>query len=211
MAVNALEKYRIARDNAWQWRLELGWVKKLSVALGMACLIGLLAQARIPLPWTPVPITGQTFAVLLAAALLGRWWGGASLAIYIGLGIAGVPWFNGWTGGIARIAGPTGGYLIGFILAALFLGYFVDTYVKARSFRSLLGLMLFADFVLVFGPGLIQLHLWSNLAGQGIIGFYQLLTMGLLPFIAGDVVKVVAAAGAAWALLPKEESRSIRK
>ena len=211
MAVVALERYRIARDNAWQWRRELGWVKKLSLALGMACLIGLLAQARIPLPWTPVPITGQTFAVLLGAALLGRWWGGVSLATYIGLGIAGVPWFNGWTGGIARIAGPTGGYLIGFILAALFLGYFVDKYVKARSFRSLLGLMLFADFVLVFGPGLIQLHLWSNLAGQGTIGFYQLLTMGLLPFIAGDVVKVVAAAGAAWALLPKEESRSIRK
>jgi len=211
MAVNALERYRIARDSAWQWRRELGWVKKLSVALGMACLIGLLAQARIPLPWTPVPITGQTFAVLLAAVLLGRWWGGVSLAIYIGLGIAGVPWFNGLTGGIARIAGPTGGYLIGFILAALFLGYFVDKYVKVKSFRSLLGLMLFADFVLVFGPGLIQLHLWSNLAGQGTISFYQLLTMGLLPFIAGDVVKVVAAAGAAWALLPKEESRSIRK
>ncbi len=211
MAVNTLERYRIARDNAWQWRRELGWVKKLSVALGMACLIGLLAQARIPLPWTPVPITGQTFAVLLAAVLLGRWWGGVSTAIYVGLGIAGVPWFNGWTGGIARIAGPTGGYLIGFILAALFLGYFVDKYVKVRSFRSLLGLMLFADFVLVFGPGLIQLHLWSNLAGQGTIGFYQLLTMGLLPFIAGDVVKLVAAAGAAWALLPKEESRSILK
>ena len=206
MAVNALERYRISRDNAWQWQRELGWVKKLSLALGMACLIGLLAQARIPLPWTPVPITGQTFAVLLSAVLLGSWWGGASVAIYIGLGIAGVPWFNGWAGGIAIIAGPTGGYLIGFILAALFLGYFVDKYAKARSFRSLLGLMLFADFVLVFGPGLLQLHLWSNLAGQGTIGFYQLLTMGLLPFIAGDVVKVVAAAGAAWALLPKEES-----
>lgn len=211
MAVNALDRYRIARGNAWQWHRELGWVKKLSVALGMACLIGLLAQTRIPLPWTPVPITGQTFAVLLAAVLLGRWWGGVSLVIYIGLGIAGVPWFNGLTGGIARIAGPTGGYLVGFILAALFLGYFVDKYVKVRSFRNLLGLMLFTDFVLVFGPGLIQLHLWSNLAGQGTIGFYQLLTMGLLPFIAGEVVKVVAAAGAAWALLPKEESRSIRK
>lgn len=211
MAVNALDRYRIARGNAWQWHRELGWVKKLSVALGMACLIGLLAQTRIPLPWTPVPITGQTFAVLLAAVLLGRWWGGVSLVTYIGLGIAGVPWFNGLTGGIARIAGPTGGYLVGFILAALFLGYFVDKYVKVRSFRNLLGLMLFADFVLVFGPGLIQLHLWSNLAGQGTIGFYQLLTMGLLPFIAGEVVKVVAAAGAAWALLPKEESRSIRK
>jgi biotin transport system substrate-specific component len=211
MAVNALERYRMARENAWQWRRELGWVKKLSLSLGMACLVGLLAQVRILLPWTPVPVTGQTFAVLLAAVLLGEWWGGASLAIYIGLGIAGVPWFNGLTGGIAAIAGPTGGYLIGFILAALFLGYIVDKYAKARSFRSLLSLMLFADFVLVFGPGLVQLHLWSNLAGKGTIGFYQLLSMGLLPFIAGDIVKVVAAAGAAWALLPKEKSRHTRK
>ncbi len=211
MAVNSLEKYRMARENAWQWRRELGWVKKLSLSLGMACLVGLLAQVRMLLPWTPVPITGQTFAVLLAAVLLGEWWGGVSLIIYTGLGIVGVPWFNGLTGGIAAIAGPTGGYLIGFILAALFLGYFVDKYVKARSFWSLLGLMLFADFVLVFGPGLLQLHLWLDLAGKGTIGFYQLLTMGLLPFIPGDIVKVAAAAGAAWALTPKKESRTKQK
>jgi biotin transport system substrate-specific component len=125
------------------------------------------------------------------------------MAMYIGLGIAGVPWFNGLSGGVATIAGPTGGYLIGFILAALFLGYVVDKYAKARSFRSLLGLMLLADFILMFGPGLIQLHLWSNLIGKGTISFYQLLPLGLLPFITGDIIKVVAAAGAAWALLPK--------
>ena len=152
MAVNAVDRYRVARAQAWQWRGELSWVKKLGLSVGMACIVGLLAQARIPLPWTPVPITGQTFGVLLAAVPLGTWWGGVSLAIYVGLGIAGVPWFNGLTGGIAAIAGPTGGYLIGFILAALFLGYFVDKYVKARSFYRLLGLMLVADFVLVFGP-----------------------------------------------------------
>ena len=207
MAVNALERYRVARDNAWQRSRELGWLKKLSLSLVMACLVGLLAQARILLPWTPVPITGQTFAVLLGAVLLGQWWGGVSVAIYICLGIAGVPWFNGWTGGLATIAGPTGGYIIGFILAALFLGYFVDKYIKARSFWNLLGLMLFADFVLVFGPGLLQLHLWLGLSGKGTIGLYQLLTMGLLPFIPGDVVKVVAATGAAWALSSKKQSR----
>ncbi len=207
MAVNALERYRVARDNAWQRSRELGWLKKLSLSLVMACLVGLLAQARILLPWTPVPITGQTFAVLLGAVLLGQWWGGVSVAIYICLGIAGVPWFNGWTGGLATIAGPTGGYIIGFVLAALFLGYFVDKYIKARSFWNLLGLMLFADFVLVFGPGLLQLHLWLGLSGKGTIGLYQLLTMGLLPFIPGDVVKVVAATGAAWALSSKKQSR----
>jgi len=76
MTVPAMDKYRVARDNAWQWSREFGWVKKLSLSLGMACLVGLLAQARITLPWTPVPITGQTFGVLLAAVLLGQWWSG---------------------------------------------------------------------------------------------------------------------------------------
>ena len=211
MTVHALDRYRVARDNAWQWRHELGWVKKLSLSLGMACLVGLLAQARIPLPWTPIPITGQTFGVLLAAALLGQWWSGISMGMYLGLGAAGVPWFNGGTGGMAAIAGPTGGYLIGFVLAALFLGYVVDKYAKARSFCNLLILMILADFGLVFGPGLIQLHLWSNLAGKGSIAFPQLLTMGLVPFIPGELIKLVAAASAAWALSSKKDTLAKRE
>lgn len=206
METSMIEKYCVAREQAWKWRHELGWVKKLSLALGMACLVGILAQVRILLPWTPVPITGQTFGVLLAAVLLGQWWGGASMAIYLSLGVAGVPWFNGFTGGVQSIAGPTGGYLIGFVLAALFLGYVTDKYVKSRNIFWLIGLMLVADFVLVFGPGLIQLNLWLNLVKQNGIGIYALLGMGLIPFIAGDFIKVAAAALAAWALTPKKRS-----
>ena len=134
MTVPALERYRVARDNAWQWRRELGWVKKLSLSLGIACFVGLLAQARIQLPWTPIPITGQTFGVLLAAVLLGQWWSGISMAMYVGLGIAGVPWFNGGTGGLSAIAGPTGGYLLGFVLAALFLGIYCGQICKNEEF-----------------------------------------------------------------------------
>ena len=211
MTIPALERYRVARDNAWQWRLELGWIKKLSLSLGFACLVGLLAQARIPLPWTPIPITGQTFGVLLAAVLLGQWWSGISMAMYVGLGVAGVPWFNGGTGGVSAIAGPTGGYLIGFVLAALFLGYVVDRYAKTRSFRNLLILMSIADFVLVFGPGLLQLHLWSNITGKGAIAIPALLAMGLLPFIPGEIIKLVAAASAAWALTSKKDSLTKRE
>jgi biotin transport system substrate-specific component len=177
----------------------------------MACLVGLLAQARISLPWTPIPITGQTFGVLLAAVLLGQWWGGISMVIYVGLGVAGLHWFNGGTGGMSSIAGPTGGYLTGFILAALFLGYIVDRYAKTRSFRNLLILMLFADFVLVFGPGLFQLHLWSNTAGKGAIAFPALLAMGLIPFIPGEIIKLVAAAGAGWALSSKKDTLAKRE
>ena len=211
MTVNALGRYRVARDNAWQWRRELGWVKKLALSLGMACLVGLLAQARIPLPWTPIPITGQTFGVLLAAVLLGQWWSGISMAMYVGLGVAGVPWFNSGTGGVSAIGGPTGGYLIGFVLAALFLGYVVDRYAKTRSFRNLLILMSIADFVLVFGPGLLQLHLWSNITGKGAIAIPALLAMGLLPFIPGEIIKLVAAASAAWALTSKKDSLTKRE
>ena len=211
MTINALDRYKEARDNAWQWRRELGWVKKLSISLWMACLVGLLAQARIPLPWTPIPITGQTFGVLLAAVLLGQWWSGISMAMYVGLGVAGVPWFNGGTGGLSAIAGPTGGYLIGFILAALFLGYIVDRHAKTRSIRNLLILMGFADFVLVFGPGLLQLHLWSNMVGKGAIGFPALLTMGLIPFIPGEIIKLVAAASAAWVLSSKKDTLANRE
>ncbi len=109
--------------DVFRWRYELSIPKKLALALGMAALTGLVAQVRFPLPWSPVPITGQTFAVLLAGVLLGRWWGGASLAFYAGIGAVGLPWFAGWSGGFAAITGPSGGYIMGFVLAALFLGH----------------------------------------------------------------------------------------
>jgi len=186
--------------DAFHWRCELSIPKKLALALGMAMLTGLLAQVRIPLSWSPVPITGQTFAVLLAAILLGKWWGGISMAIFGGLGWAGVPWFAGWASGITA----TGGYIIGFILAALFLGYFVDKYVRSRSFLVMLGLMLFADFALIYIPGLLWLGLWLKLVAGKSVSFAALLGMGLLPFILGDIIKAVLAAAVTRGITPKK-------
>jgi biotin transport system substrate-specific component len=205
MEVNMAIAARInrAKYDVFRWRYELSIPKKLALALGTASLIGLLAQTRILLPWSPVPVTGQTFAVLLAGVIMGRWWGGISLAIYAGLGIAGVPWFTGWGSGLGHLAGPTGGYIIGFILAALFLGHFTDKYVRARSFLSMLGLMLFANFVLVYIPGLFQLGLWLNLVKGEPVAFTALLMMGAIPFIAGDITKAVAAAAIARGITPK--------
>jgi len=189
-----------AKYDVFRWRYELSIPKKLTLALGIAVLTGLLAQVRFPLPWSPVPITGQTFAVLLAGVLLGRWWGGASLAIFAGLGFAGVPWFSGWASGL----GATGGYIIGFILAALFLGHFTDKYIRSRSFLSMLGLMLFANFILIYIPGLIWLGLWLNVvAGTSAASLAALLGMGFLPFIAGDITKAVLAAAIARGVTPK--------
>ncbi len=189
--------------DVFRWRCELSIPKKLALALGMAMLAGLLAQARIPLPWSPVPVTGQTFAVLLAGVLLGRWWGGISLAVYTGLGVAGVPWFQGLNGGLGYLAGPTGGYIVGFILAALFLGHLTDKYIRSRSFLSMLGLMLFANFVLIYVPGLIWLGFWLNLVKGEPATLTGLLTMGAIPFIAGDITKAVLAAAIARGVTPK--------
>ena len=187
-------KYDIFR---WRYQLSIPW--KLVLALGIAGLTGLLAQVRLPIPWSPVPVTGQTFAVLLAGVLLGRWWGGVSITIYAGLGFAGLPWFSGWSSGL----GATGGYIIGFILAALFLGYFTDKYIRARGFLSMLGLMLLANFVLIYIPGLIWLGLWLNMVSGTPATIATVVTMGAIPFIAGDIIKAILAAATAKSITPK--------
>ena len=201
--------------DVFRWRYELSIPKKLVMALGMAGVVGLMAQIRIPIPWSPVPITGQTFAVLLTGVLLGRWWGGASLALYAGIGSVGLPWFAGWSSGFGVLTGTSGGYIIGFILAALFLGHFTDKYVRSRSFFSMLGLMLFANFFLIHVPGLLWLNHFPYEAWLGttsILGFgpyagrnlLALLMVGTIPFIVGDIVKAAAAAAIARGVTPKQ-------
>ncbi len=185
--------------DVFRWRYDLSIPKKISLALGMAALTGLLAQVRIPLPWTPIPITGQTFAVLLAGVLLGRRWGGIGMAIFAGLGFAGLPWFSGWESGL----GATRGYIIGFIPAALFLGYFTDRYIRSRSFFSMLGLMLFANFILIYVPGLLWLWLWLKVVSGTSTTFIALMGMAVIPYIAGDIIKAAAAAVIARGITPK--------
>ena len=202
--MQAVARINQTKYEVFRWRYELSVPKKLALAIGIAGLTGLLAQFRILLPWSPVPVTGQTFAVLLAGILLGRWWGGISLATYAGLGAAGLPWFSGWSGGLGYLAGPTGGYIVGFILAALFLGYFTDTYIRSRSFLSMLALMLFANFVLIYVPGLFQLGLWVNAVKGEPVTFATLLGMGAIPFIPGDITKAVMAAAIVRGITPKQ-------
>ncbi len=204
-----INKYKNARYNFFKWRYELELLHKFSLAIAFACLTGLLAQFYFYIPGIPVPITGQTFPVLLAGILLGRRWGGISLGMYAGIGAMGVPWFAPKigmsifsSGGIGVLTGATGGYIIGFIFAALFLGYFTDKYIRSRSFLSMLPLMLFANFVLIYIPGLMVLNLYFT-SISGPIGIVELLTLGLIPFVVGDIIKIVAAAGIAKGITPK--------
>jgi biotin transport system substrate-specific component len=194
-----VDRYKNARLNLFKWRYELSFVYKIILALGLACLTGLLAQIRFYIPGTPVPVTGQVFGVILAGVLLGTW-GGISQIMYLGIGAAGVPWFASFGGGLAYLAAtPTLGYLIGFIIAAFFIGFVVDRYLKLRKFFSMTLLMLFTTFILIYVPGLIYFYFWFGSS----LGFVELLTMCVLPFIAADVVKAVIAAGIATTITPK--------
>lgn len=197
-----INKYKNARYNFFRWRYETNLVYKVFLALGFACLTGLLAQFRLYLPGNPlVPITGQTFAVILAGVLLGKW-GGISQCMYAGIGAVGVPWFANFQGGVGVITGSTGGYIIGFIVAAFFLGYVTDKYIRSRNFLSMLPLMLFATFILIYVPGLICLYFYLSTLGISI-GVIGLLELGMIPFIAGDLIKAVAAAAIAKGITPK--------
>jgi biotin transport system substrate-specific component len=194
-----VDKYKNARLNLFKWRYELSFVYKIILALSLACLTGLLAQIRFYIPGTPVPVTGQVFGVMLAGVLLGTW-GGISQMMYLGIGAAGMPWFAGFGGGLAYLtATPTLGYLAGFVIAAFFIGFVVDRYLKSRSFLSMMPLMLFATFVIIYIPGLIYLYYFMG----ATLGIIELLSASVIPFIAADVIKAVIAAGIATSITPK--------
>lgn len=204
MEISIVDSYYKKRFNFFKWTRELSLINKVIFAFFMACITGISAQIIIPLPWTPVPLTVQTFAVLMAGIVLGRYWGGMSMLIYIAIGLAGVPWFAGMSGGYGIIFGATAGYLAGFVLAALFLGHLTDKYIKARSFIPMLGLMLVANFAMIFIPGLIGLGAFLYFVKGSLPSIWTLIVMGLLPFVFGDLIKIAIAAGLTKAITPKE-------
>ncbi|VVB94887.1 BioY family protein [uncultured archaeon] len=193
---NVFGKYESAKYNFFKWRFESTFLNKIALALGFACLTGLVAQLRFYLPYTPVPVTGQVFAVLLSGVILGRWYGGLSQVFYAVIGVLGVPWFAGGTAGLAVLAGVTGGYIIGFIVASLIIGWFTDMYVKSRSFAGMFSLMLLG-IVMVYLFGAVQLAFVLGVNAQKAI------ELGVLPFIAVDLYKALIASAIAAAVAPR--------
>jgi biotin transport system substrate-specific component len=178
-----------------------GLVADALLVAGGALLVAAAAQIRIPLPFTPVPITGQTFAVLLVGASLGSTRGGMSLLLYLALGAAGLPFYSGATGGWEIVRGATGGYLMGFVAAAVVTGALAERGWD-RRFRSALGAMLTGN-VIVYLAGLPWL---AAVTGGGL---EKSLELGLLPFIPGDVLKLYLASAVlplAWRLVGRDKS-----
>ena len=197
------ERYARTRYELFKWRYHLAESKKLVLALSMAGLMAVLAQVRIALPWTPIPITGSTFGAIFAGVLLGNMWGGISVLLYIVLGLAGLPVFTGFKGGTAVLLGPTAGYLLGFAVTAFLIGYITDTYEKSRKFLTLFCLML-ASSAIILALGSICLGIWLGaVKGQGV-SLGEILWMGFIPFIPGDIIKSFIAALVAVSIIPKE-------
>ena len=198
-----MENYYSTRKNVFERIQDSSTATKVLMSLLMACFTGIMAQIIIPLPWTPVPITAQTFAVLCSGLFLGKKYGCLSQIFYIVLGVAFIPWFGGMTGGLEVFLGSTGGFLIGFVIASYFIGYITEKYADARNFTKMAGVIGIANFALIYIPGLAGLALF--LTSQGMtFGVMDLLMMGLIPFIAGDIVKILGAAAVSKVFLPKD-------
>ena len=197
------ERYARTRYEVFKWRYHLAEAEKLTLAFLMAGLMVILAQIRIVLPWTPVPITGSTFGAIFAGVLLGNIWGGVSVLIYITLGAVGAPVFAGFKSGTAALLGPTAGYLIGFAVTAFLIGYITDNYEKSRKFLPLFSLMLISSAI-ILAIGSAYLGIWvSAVKGQGA-SLSEILWMGFIPFIPGDIIKSFIAAFIAASITPKE-------
>lgn len=199
-----MDNYYSTRKNVFERIQESSTVTKILMSLLMACFTGIMAQIVIPLPWTPVPITAQTFAVLCSGLFLGKKYGCLSQILYVVLGVAFIPWFGGMTSGLEMLLGSTGGFLIGFIIASYFIGLITEKYADARSFRKMAITIGIANFALIYIPGLAGLALWFGLTQGATIGIVDLLMMGLVPFIIGDIVKILGAASVSKVFLPKD-------
>jgi len=165
-------------------------ITKLSAALLFALLTALAAQVRFVLPFTPVPLTGQILMVLLGAAVLGRF-GTLSQVMYLGMG-ASFGWFTGMMG-TAALLGVTGGYLLGFVLAAGIMGELVERRQHWSGGQVLAVMTLGMAVIYALGAGQLALLLGLN--------FWEALALGVLPFLLVDALKVVMASSIAMLFL----------
>lgn len=151
------------------------------LAVAGSILIAVCAHIRVPM-W-PVPMTMQTFAVLLIGFAYGSRLGAATVALYLAEGAVGLPVFTG-SGGVAHLAGPTGGYLVGFLAAAAVTGWLAESGWSRSAPRILLGMALGSAVIFLFGGA------WLTV----LLGSEKAFMVGVVPFLVGDAVKAALAA-----------------
>ncbi len=173
-------------------------VRDLLLVLAYAGLTGLAAQVVIP--FTPVPVTGQTFAVLLGGAALGWRRAFLGMAVYMAAGLAGVPWFSQWSGGTDTLSAPSFGYIIGFLFAGALVGWLAGNGFDRTATRVVLTMV--AGNLVIYAFGLPWLMASIH------VGLAKGLDLGVTRFLLGDALKIALAAGllpGAWALVRRQE------
>ena len=153
----------------------------IALMTAVTCVLGPLS---IPLPFSPVPISLTNFAIFLAIFVLGMKNGTISFIIYLLLGAVGVPVFSSFRGGFQVLAGPTGGYLIGFIFLALIMGFALDHFDR-KLVPTIIGMIIGMAICYIFGTA------W--LAGQLGMSFVAALGIGVIPYLPGDTAKIIIA------------------
>jgi biotin transport system substrate-specific component len=174
-----------------------------------AALTAVSAQIAVPL-W-PVPVTGQTLAVLLVGVTLGAVRGGLSMALYAIVGIVGLPVFSESSSGWSVVAGPTGGYIIGFIFAAILTGWLAQREWDRKLLRAFVAFLVGSVVTFAFGLPWLATYLGAVGAPNDL---NSVLTAGLYPFIVGGVVKSILGAGIitlAWLAVGRRDSRKAQQ
>ncbi len=162
-------------------------VNTIALVVGFALITALAAQIRFPVPGTPVPITGQTFAVLLSGAALGARLGAGSQALYWILGAIGLPFYTEASGGWEAATGATGGYLFGFMVAAWAVGHLAERGQDRTIATAIPAFLAGSAVIYVFGVS------WLYLSIDSIDTMTAALAAGFTPFVIGDLAKVVLA------------------
>lgn len=176
-----------ARPGVLADRLPSSLLADAALIVGVAALTALLAQVRVLVPFSPVPLTGQTLAVLLGAAALGPWRAVAAQGLYVAVGLLGLPVFTGWESGLAHASGITGGYLAGFVVASAVVGALASRGADRRPVST----------ALAFAAGTLTIYLvavpWLMVVTGA--GLTTAVWQGAGVFLLGDAVKALLAAG----------------
>lgn len=172
-------------------KIETRTLTRIAIITALLCIIGPLS---LPIPISPVPISLTQLGVYAAVYTLGKKQGTLAVFLYLIIGTIGVPVFSGFAGGIGKLAGPTGGYLLGFAMMAWVLGTFVERWPESRWFQAL-GMLL--GNLLVYVVGTVWLMVQAHL------GLGAALMAGVIPYIAFDIIKAAIALGAGPTLIKK--------
>ncbi len=170
--------------------------KNILLVLGGVAFLSIMSQVLIPLPYTPVPISLGTFGVTLMALLYGRKLGTATILSYVAAGSLGAPIFAGGKAG--SLFSPTGGYILGYIVATVILGYLADRGVTKSYVKTILSLMLSSAIILTLGSLVLSLFVPGKNAFM----------IGVLPFLPGDALKSTTTTlllPTLWKFIPRDD------